>query len=71
LAIATKGDGTTVDVTQTATWRSSVVGVATMSADGATGGLATAVSAGTSAITAEVSNPDGTAVTGVSLLTVN
>jgi len=67
LAIATTGTGSTVDVTATATWRSSVVAVATINASG---GLATGVSTGTTAITAEVTNPDGTSVTGVSLLTV-
>lgn len=66
IAIATKGDGTTVDVTQIATWRSSVIQVATVNSTG----LASAIEVGTSAITAEVSNPDGTSVTGISALTV-
>jgi len=61
IAIATTGSGTTVDETTQATWTASNAGVGTV---GKNTGLATAVGAGTTALVAEVKNPDGTVVTG-------
>ena len=68
IAIGTTGSGTTVNLTSTATWSSTVVSVATINS--ATG-VATAVANGTTAITAIATNPDGTVVTGIATLTVN
>ena len=79
IAIGTTSSGTTVDLThqpatigsatiKAAAWSSSSPGVATINA--ATG-VATAVSNGTTVITALASNPDGTVVTGTATLTVN
>jgi len=78
IAIGTTSAGTTVNLTaQSATvgtatigaavWGSSSPAVATVS-PGA--GVASAVSAGTVAITAQAKNPDGTVVTGVATFTV-
>ena len=77
-AIATTGTGTTVDLTgqsanvagktiAAALWKSSNENVATV-IEGT--GEVTAVSAGTTAITAIASNPDKTVVTGIALVTV-
>ena len=68
IAIGTTGAGTTVDLTNKANWISSNVKVATVIP---TSGLATAVAAGTTAITAIVTNPDGTVVTGTAAFTVS
>ena len=68
IAIGTTGSGTTVDLTDQANWISSNVSIATINP---TTGLATAVSAGTTAITAIVTNPDGTVVTGTAAFTVS
>ena len=62
IAIGTTPAGTTVDLTSKCTWSSSDTSVATISP---TTGLATALSSGTTAITAIATNPDGTEVTGV------
>jgi len=78
IAIGTTSSGTTVNLTNqsatvgaatiaAATWASSSPAVATINS--ATG-LATAVSSGTVAITAQAKNPDGTVVTGVATFTV-
>jgi len=56
IATAQLSDGTTQDVTSTATWASSDTGVATVS----TTGLVTGVGAGATAITATVGNTTGT-----------
>jgi flavin reductase (DIM6/NTAB) family NADH-FMN oxidoreductase RutF len=77
-AIATTGSGTTVNLTdQSATvgaakiapavWSSSNPGVATVNPGT---GVAIALNAGATAITAIATNPDGTVVTGTSILTV-
>jgi len=55
-AMARYSDGTTSDVTKLAVWTSSSVVTATIS-NGATGGIATKVAAGTTVITANI--PDG------------
>jgi len=79
IAIGTTATGATVNLTNTkatigaatinaATWNSSTVSVATINP--ATG-LATAASSGVTVITAIAINPDGTAVTATSTLTVN
>jgi uncharacterized protein YjdB len=79
IAIGTTSSGATVNLTnQSATvgsatisaavWGSSSNAVATI--NGATG-LATSVHAGTTAITAQVKNPDGTVVTGTATFTVS
>lgn len=79
LAIGTTASGATVNLTgesasvngapiNPAVWGSSSKAIATI--DPATG-LATAVSAGTVAITAQATNPDGTVVTGTATFTVN
>lgn len=70
VAIGTTGAGTTVDLTAAAnlTWSSSITSVGTI---GAHTGLATAVGAGTTAITAIATNPDGTVVTSSSSFNVN
>jgi hypothetical protein len=78
IAIGTTSSGTTVNLTNqsalvgtatiaAAVWGSSSNAVATVSP--ATG-LATAVSSGTVAITAQAKNPDGTVVTGIATFTV-
>jgi hypothetical protein len=78
IAIGTTGSGATVNLTnQTATvdgatiaaakWNSSAMQVATIDQ---TTGIATALSAGTTAITAIATNPDGTVVTGTATYTV-
>jgi hypothetical protein len=67
IAIGTTSSGTTVNLTDTATWQSSVPSVASINA---TTGVATAVGNGTTAITAIASNPDGTVVIGTGTLTV-
>ena len=73
IAIGTTGTGATVDLTNAATWNSSVTSVATITAPG----LAKAgTNSGVTAITAEYANlnavthtPDGTVVTGIATLT--
>jgi hypothetical protein len=67
IAIGTTGAGTTVDLTKQATWNSTIPAVATINA----AGLAKSVGSGTTGITAIVTNPDGTVVTGSASLTVN
>jgi uncharacterized protein YjdB len=74
IALGTTGSGTTVDLTTQATWSSSVLSVATITAPGqATAGT----TSGASAITAEYANlnptthtPDGTVVTATAVLNV-
>jgi uncharacterized protein YjdB len=65
-AIETTATGSTVDVTNTATWGSSSPTIATI---GASTGLATAVSLGTVTITATY-NSGGNTLTGTAMLTV-
>jgi len=65
-AIGTTGTGTQVNLTS-ATWTSSNLGVATINA---TTGAGTTNGAGTSAIVATYTNPDGVKVTGYTILTV-
>jgi uncharacterized protein YjdB len=65
-ATATYSDGSTAVVTSTATWASSSAGVATINA----AGLATAVAAGTTTITATVSGVSGTAALAVTAKTL-
>jgi len=78
IAIGTTGSGATVNLTnQTATvdgstiqaakWNSSAMQVATIDQNT---GIATSLSAGTTAITAIATNPDGTVVTGTATYTV-
>jgi hypothetical protein len=67
IAIGTTGTGTTVDLTTKVTWSSSITSVATINAFG----LATATGAGTTAINAIATNPDGSVVTSSASLTVN
>ena len=64
-AIGTYSDGTTRNVTTTCTWASSSTGVATIN----TGGLATAVSAGTTTISAAVGSIRGS--TGLTVQTAS
>jgi len=64
-AIGTYSDGTTSNVTTTCTWASSSTGVATIN----TGGLATAVSAGTTTISAAVGSIRGS--TGLTVQTAS
>jgi len=66
IAIGTTSSGATVDLTGSVTWSSSSAQVATIN----TGGLATAVSQGTTTITAIATNPDKTVVTGTATFTV-
>ncbi len=66
IAIGTTSSGATVDITNSVTWSSSSIQIATIT----TGGLATAVSQGTTTITAIAINPDKTAVTGTATFTV-
>jgi uncharacterized protein YjdB len=68
IAIGTTGTGTTVNLTNKVVWTSSSPTVASINANT---GLATALSSGTTAITAVATNPDGTVVTGVGSLTVS
>jgi uncharacterized protein YjdB/uncharacterized protein YcfL len=67
LALATTGTGATVNVTNQASWYSSVPAVATVNP--ATG-VTLALTSGSAAITAVLTNPDGTAVSGSAALTV-
>jgi uncharacterized protein YjdB len=78
IAIGTTSTGSTVDLTKqpviingqtinAATWASSSKAVATIDSMG----LATAVSTGVVAITAQAANPDGTVVTGTATFTVS
>ena len=67
IAIGTTGAGATKDLTNQANWTSSNTSVATITN---TTGLATAHGSGTSAISAIVTNPDGTVVTGTAAFTV-
>jgi hypothetical protein len=79
LAIGTTSAGASEDLTNTVAWVSSQINVATFNMTGTSGtttggvgepaGLATIVGAGTTAITAVATNPDGTVVTGVATLT--
>jgi hypothetical protein len=79
LAIGTTSTGASEDLTNSVAWVSSEINVATIQTTGTSGtttggvgepaGLATIVGAGTSAITAVATNPDGTVVTGVATLT--
>ena len=66
IAIGTTVSGSTQNLTATATWLSSNAQVATISP----GGLATGLSKGTTSITAIVTNPDNTVVTGTATFTV-
>lgn len=67
IAIGTTGTGTTVDLTTKVTWSSSITSVATINAFG----LASATGAGTTAINAIATNPDGSVVTSSASLAVN
>ena len=68
IAIGTSAAGTTVDLTNQVSWRSSSIQIGTIT--GATG-LATAVGQGTTTITALYTNPSGgSAITGTSTFTV-
>lgn len=66
IAIGTTTSGATLDITGQVTWSSASIQIATITNTG----LATAVSQGTSAITAIYINPDKTAVTGSAQFTV-
>jgi len=66
-ATGTYSDGSTADVTSSATWTSSSTSVATVS----TGGLATAVAAGSATVTAAVGTVTGTAALTVTGKTVS
>jgi uncharacterized protein YjdB len=68
IAIGTTGTGTTINLTNKVVWTSSSPTVASINANT---GLATALSNGTTAITAVATNPDGTVVTGVGSITVS
>jgi trimeric autotransporter adhesin len=68
IAIGTTGTGTTINLTNKVVWTSSSPTVASI---GVNTGVATALSNGTTAITAVATNPDGTVVTGVGSVTVN
>ena len=65
-ATATYDDATTLDVTNAATWTSSMIGVATISNADGTRGVATGVAAGTTTITATLEDKSGTATLTVS-----
>lgn len=67
IAIGTTPGGTTENLTNQVVWSSSEAGVGTI---GATTGLATGVSQGTTTITAIWTNPDTTVVTGTATFTV-
>jgi hypothetical protein len=67
IAIGTTSTGTTVNLTNTSTWSSSVPTVATITSPGVVKALAN----GTTAITAIFSNTDGSIVTGVATVTVS
>jgi hypothetical protein len=69
IALATTGNGQVVDVTSSPNivWKSSAPSIATVS----TTGLAAGVSAGTSTVTAELSNPDTTVVSANATVTVS
>jgi Bacterial Ig-like domain (group 2) len=67
-AIGTTANGTSVNVTSQSTWSSSIPAVASVNSST---GLATALSAGTTKITAVYTNPDGTVATGNGNLTVS
>jgi hypothetical protein len=79
LAIGTTSTGASEDLTNSVAWVSSEINVATIQTGGTSGtttggvgepaGLATGVGAGTTAITAVKTNPDGTVVTGVAIFT--
>jgi uncharacterized protein YjdB len=69
IAIGTTAAGTTVDLTTQVSWRSSSVGIGVI---GGANGLATAVSQGTTTITALYTNPGGgSAITGTATFTVS
>ena len=67
-AIGTTANGTSVNLTAQSTWSSSIPAVATINSST---GLATAIAAGTTKITAVYTNPDGTVATGNGQLTVS
>jgi len=67
-AIGTTANGTSVNLTAQSTWSSSNPAVATINSST---GLATALSAGTTTMTAVYTNPDGTVATGKGTLTVS
>lgn len=67
VATGTKGTGTTVNVTTASTWTSSDPSVASVNPNT---GVATAIAAGSTTITATYVNSDGVQATGTSLLTV-
>ncbi len=69
IAIGTGTTGSTIDLTTQVNWRSSSVGIGTIVANN---GLATAVSQGTTTITALYTNPGGgSAITGTATFTVS
>jgi len=68
-ATGTFSDGTTQDLTTTATWLSSDIGVALISNVISSQGLVTSVFEGTTTITAEVGNVSGTATLTVAIAT--
>ncbi len=70
-ASAAYTDGTTADVTRLVTWSSSNTTVATISNTSGTAGLATAVNAGQTTITATAKNVTGTATLTVTPPTLN
>jgi hypothetical protein len=67
IAIGTTTSGSTVDLTNLATWTSSSVQIATVNASG----LVTGVTAGTATITAVYTNADGTVATGTATVVVS
>ena len=67
-AIGTTANGTSVNLTSQSTWSSSIPAVASINSST---GLATALSAGSTKITAVYTNPDGTVATGNGTLTVS
>jgi trimeric autotransporter adhesin len=72
-SIGTFGDGSTQDLTQSASWTSSPASVATVGNSGGTNGLAAGISAGTATITALFAGQVGAAtltVTGATLNTI-
>ena len=71
VATGTYSNGTSADITASATWSSGTTGVATVSNTAGSKGLASAVSTGTSAISASLAGGTGGAtVTGSAVLTV-
>jgi hypothetical protein len=70
-SIGTFGDGSTQDLTQSASWTSSPASVATIGNSGGTNGLAAGISAGTATITALFAGQVGTATLTVTSATLN